>query len=321
MRGLKIQNPSPIEIVESPLLKEKKVQLYIKRDDLLHPLVSGNKWRKLKYNLQYLEEKGYSSFLTFGGAFSNHILAASAIARYYGVQAHLVVRGDGEDPQNPTTKACMKLGANIIYCDRQTYRKKEEKEILNGFMKRTKASYYIPEGGTNALALKGCVEIMEEVRKQSDLSWDYIALSTATGGTAAGILQSLYQSNDEKLLAFSALKGTFLRDEILGLQDSSQLIELQDRLINLPNYHFGGYAKTKPALLEFITQFHRDHKILLDPIYTGKMLWGVFDLIKKDYFAKGTRILVVHTGGTQGNLGFNYRFGNLIPQPHLGLLE
>jgi 1-aminocyclopropane-1-carboxylate deaminase len=302
---------SPLVKLEHPLFDQKNITVYIKRDELIHPLISGNKWRKLKYNIAEFKAKNKKHLLSFGGAFSNHLLALSAACSVHKIKGSIIVRGDGPDPNNPTLKLAGKLGINIYFTDRSSYKKRYEASYQQEMLHKYQADYLIPEGGTNKQALKGCSEIVYELEHQLTKSPDYIAVSAGTGGTSAGILNACANSN---LVVYPALKGDFMRDEILNLASMNT-----DRLTVLNEYHFGGYAKHKPGLIDFINQFYKDHRILLDPIYTGKMFYGLYDQIEKNYYPEYSTIVAIHTGGLQGNLGFNYRFGNLIPNPKISI--
>ncbi|MEL6944666.1 MAG: pyridoxal-phosphate dependent enzyme [Bacteroidota bacterium] len=292
--------PSPIQELSHPLFQAKKVQVFVKRDDLIHPIISGNKWRKLKYNLEAAREQNFPTLLTFGGAFSNHIAATAVAGQVFGFQTIGIIRGEEYLPLNPTLKLAKEKQMRLIYVNRSDYRTKDRLALAESLV--TEPFYFIPEGGTNALALKGCGEILEE---ESSQQFNYICVSCGTGGTISGIIQAA--KRDQKVIGFSALKGDFLKKEIINL-----LGRKYDNWTLQTDYHFGGYAKFKGELIDFINQFRAEHFIQLDPIYTSKLFYGVLDLIKKNYFPENSKILVIHTGGLQGIRGFNERFGNLI---------
>jgi len=242
------------------IFREKGIRLIIKREDLVYPEIQGNKWRKLKYNLTFAQEKGFQQILSFGGAYS---------------------------------------------VSRSEYKSYTQQGQIKELQKQYPHAYMIPEGGTNALAIKGCEEILTE---EDRTNFDYFACPVGTAGTITGLISSL--KGNKKVIAFSALKGSFVQNdiEILLKQNKSEYTNFE--LID--QYHFGGYAKHKPELLDFIYKFYEDYQIPLDPIYTGKMIYGLMDMIKKDHFAAGTSILAVHTGGLQGIAGFNERFGTKL---------
>lgn len=292
--------PSPIQELSDKLFQAKKVRVFIKRDDLIHPIISGNKWRKLKYNLKAAKTKNFKTLLTFGGAFSNHIAATAIAGQTFDFQTIGVIRGEEHLPLNPTLKLAKESGMQLIYVSRSEYRTQNRLALAKRLVHEP--FYFIPEGGTNELALKGCAEILEENDSQQ---FDYICVSCGTGGTISGIIQTINPT--QKVIGFSALKGDFLKQEIINLLDQKY-----DNWTLQTDYHFGGYAKFKPELIAFINQFKTEHRIQLDPIYTGKLFYGVFDLIEQHYFPKNSNILVIHTGGFQGIRGFNKRFGNII---------
>lgn len=270
-------------------------QVSIKRDDLLHPLISGNKFRKLKYNLEEAKKLQHDTLLTFGGAFSNHILAVAAAGNEFGFKTIGIIRGEelaGKYSQNPTLQKAEQLGMNFVFVSREEYRYKAEAKYIEDLRQKYGDFYLIPEGGTNALAVKGC----EEIVTLDDAEFDYVCCAVGTGGTISGIINC--SKPCQKVLGFPALKGDFLQEDIrkFATNDNWELIT---------DYHFGGYAKTTPQLIDFMNDFYDQYKIPLDPIYTGKMVFGVFDLIKKNYFSKNAKILLIHTGGLQGIKGMN----------------
>lgn len=302
MNVLLIPSHIPTQKIENPLLLEKGIHLFLKRLDLVHPLVSGNKFYKLKYNLEKAKAEGHFQILTFGGAFSNHIYATAAATKEMGMKAIGIIRGEETLPLNPTLAFAEKNGMLLKYMDRSTYRSKNTAEVLETLAAQFGPFYLIPEGGTNALAIKGAGEIVS----LEDKNFDFVSLSIGTGGTFAGVASCI--GANQQLLGFSSLKGNFIHQEIH---------ELLQKHVNPPpsnyrifeQYHFGGYGKHNQVLLDFIRDFYNQTGIPLDPIYTGKMMFGLFDLINKGFFERETKILSIHTGGLQGNIGFNQRHG------------
>ena len=294
---------TPLQQLQDPLLQEQEIALYIKREDLLHPDISGNKWRKLKYNLQEAKRLQHQTLLTFGGAYSNHIAATAAAGKAYGFQTVGIIRGEELLSLNPTLRFATSCGMQLQYISREQYRQKEDPAFLQELSEQHGQPYILPEGGTNNLAVKGCTEIVEDIT----VDYDYICCASGTGGTAAGIIAGL--AGEKQVLVFTALKGgDFLQEEIKQLVYGYSGREFSNWRL-LTDYHFGGYAKVKPELLAFMQAFQKHHHIPLEPIYTGKMLYGLFDLIRKGYFPKGSRIVAIHTGGLQGNAGFKERLG------------
>ncbi|MEM7484480.1 MAG: pyridoxal-phosphate dependent enzyme [Bacteroidota bacterium] len=285
----------PNQKVDLPILKEKGVTLHIKREDTIHPLISGNKYRKLKYNLLEAKQLGHDALLTFGGAFSNHIAATAYAGNISGLKTIGVVRGEELEEkwkENPTLQLARSYGMNFHFVSRSAYRKKNTTEFLNDLKERFGACYFLPEGGTNTLAVKGC----EEILTSEDAQYDVVSSCVGTGGTLAGLINSA--QSYQTVLGFPALKGDFLKEDILKFVKNENWKLISD-------YHFGGYAKVDEHLIEFINTFKKETKIPLDPIYTGKMLFGILDMIKNEAFERGTRILVIHTGGLQGIEGMN----------------
>lgn len=302
--------PSPIQEIQSELLQTKKVRLFLKRDDLIHPSVSGNKWRKLKYNLAAAKELNHGTLLTFGGAFSNHIHAVAAAGKVFDFKTIGIIRGDRIDPLNATLQFAEDQGMQLHFITRSAYRKKNTTSFQLTLQEQFGRFYSLPEGGTNTLALKGCAEIVTEIKDQLKFPPAYIATSCGTGGTIAGIIQGNAATPTE-ILGVSALKGNFLQGEVKELLGAAN-VSVSTKWSISNDYHFGGYAKFKPDLIEFINDFKKTYQIALDPIYTGKLLYGIFDLIKKDYFKKDTTIVALHTGGLQGIKGFNQRYGEIL---------
>ncbi len=298
-------NTSPIEEICDTLLAQKRVKLLIKRDDLVHPSVSGNKWRKLKYNLLEAQKNGHDTLLTFGGAYSNHIHATAAAAKHYGFKSIGLIRGEHPKSLNPTLLFAQQMDMQLHFLSRTNYRTLTQSINAQQLQASYGNCYILPEGGTNHLAIKGCQEIVNETM----LDVDYWCVSCGTGGTISGIISAL--NKQHFVVGFSVLKGDFLTKEVQKHLDQFDASLYSNWTINT-NYHFGGYAKFKPPLIDFMNTFKTTHQIQLDPIYTGKMLYGIFDLVKKDYFPRGSTIVAVHTGGLQGIEGFNQRFGDLI---------
>lgn len=277
------------------LENHKNISLHIKREDLLHPIISGNKFRKLKYNLVEAKNKGHKKILTFGGAFSNHILAVAAAGKEFNFQTTGIIRGEelrDKILENPTLKQAQELGMHFVFVTREEYRNKEEQIQLQKWGIQTTDFYIIPEGGTNALAIKGC----EEILTKEDEIYTHICCSIGTGGTISGIINSA--SKNQKIIGFSSLKGDFMSSQI------SNFVSQKNWTVN-DSYHFGGYGKVNEELISFLNNFYQKTTIPLDPIYTGKMVFGVLDLIDNNYFPKDAKILLIHTGGLQGIRGIN----------------
>ena len=280
--------PIPYQTLQLP----QPVQLTIKRLDLIHPQISGNKFFKLKYNLLAAQQQGFSQVLTFGGAFSNHIAATAFAAQHFGFQSIGMIRGEelASQPFNPTLQTAQDLGMQLHFLSRFEYRLRHQAEYLQQLQQQYPQAFIIPEGGSNALAIQGTQEILSP----DDLeNYDVICCAVGTGGTLAGIIES--SSEQQHVLGFSALKGDFLKHDIQQWTDKSNW-SLTDA------YCCGGYAKITPKLLQFMQQFEQQHHIPLEQVYTAKMMMGILDLIQYHHFPAHTRILAIHTGGLQGKL-------------------
>lgn len=275
----------------------KGITLTIKREDLIHPFVSGNKFRKLKYNLLQAKTEHQETLLTFGGAFSNHIAAVAYAGKEQGFRTIGIIRGEelfGKIEENPTLKFAQENGMQFEFVTREEYRDKNEDSFIEKLKDKFGDFYLVPEGGTNELAVKGCEEILTE----EDAIFDFVCCAVGTGGTISGLINSALPH--QKILGFPALKGDFLTDEI-------RIFAKKDNWDLISDYHFGGYGKVNLELIEFINTFFEETKVPLDPIYTGKMVFGVIDLIHKNYFPEHSRILLIHTGGLQGIVGMNIK--------------
>jgi len=297
------QNPiTPLQEIKLPGVEPSDVTILLKRLDLTHPQISGNKWYKLKYNLLFAKENSYDTLLSFGGAYSNHIHALAAAGNIFGINTIGVIRGELHQPLNPTLRSASENGMILHYLDRNSYRRKNADEIIESLKEMFGNFYLIPEGGSNILAVKGCTEILKSIGN----NFDYICAPCGTGGTLAGIICGC--NNSKKIIGFPVLKnGQFLYKNISELvyNFSGQYFsnwKLQTE------YHFGGYAKVNSSLAQFIFEFEKLNKIELEPIYTGKMLFGIADLISKKFFEANSVITVIHTGGLQGLKGIRMRY-------------
>ncbi len=276
------------------------ISIFIKREDELHPFISGNKYRKLKYNLEEAFRLKKDTLLTFGGAYSNHIAATAAAGFEHNFKTIGVIRGNELADNleevllnNPTLKFASEHNMQFYFISRSDYRNKTTSEFIKNLKEKFEDFYLVPEGGTNTFAVKGCEEILTEI----DSQYDVICSAVGTGGTISGLINSTKKY--QKVIGFPALKGDFLQHEI------KKYITKNDNWSLNTKYHFGGYAKVSEELITFINKFKEETKIPLDPVYTGKMLFGLVDLIKKGYFKKETKILAIHTGGLQGIDGMN----------------
>lgn len=287
---------SPIHQIIDPLFEAKGIEVFIKRDDMIHPFISGNKWRKLKYVLQKAQAEGKTHLVTFGGAYSNHLLATAAAAAKFGYKATGFVRG--EEVQNDTLFMCRLHGMQLIFTDRDSYRDKPA--LFAQHFGADADAFFIDEGGASSEAAKGCSELVVELTE----TYNHIFCACGTGTTAAGIINGIgkHQLNSRFNAVPVFKNGGFIKDEI-----DKYLLSPTGYDLHL-DYHFGGYAKTTPELIDFIKQFVAKTGILIEPVYTGKMLYALYDLAAKDYFKRGDKILAIHTGGIWGLLGMKEKF-------------
>jgi 1-aminocyclopropane-1-carboxylate deaminase len=263
------------------------VKILVRREDQNHPSVSGNKWWKLKYNLLRAIEEKYETFVTFGGAYSNHIYATAAACKDLGLKSIGIIRGEETLPLNSTLTFAKACGMMLEYTSREAYRKKTEPEFLKSLQEKFGRCFIVPEGGTNELAIRGSEELGQEILKTD---FDYCCLPVGTGGTLAGIINAF--KGKRKIIGIPVLKdGGFLHDEIKKyLKANFENWQL------LLDYHFGGYAKTTPELNSFAEQTIV-RGIPTEFVYTGKLFWAVRDLLSKKFFERGSTVLLVHTGG------------------------
>ncbi|MYW05758.1 pyridoxal-phosphate dependent enzyme [Streptomyces sp. SID3343] len=316
--------PSPLCELSDPRLADRGLRLWLKRDDLIHPEVPGNKWRKLKYNLVAARERGQHTLLTFGGAYSNHIRATAAAGHALGFATVGVIRGDelATRPLNPSLAFAASRGMRLVYLDRTTYRAKHTPQVLAGLLAEHGPAYVLPEGGSNESAVRGCAELAVELETQvdeardkearddetwdkearddakrvdekPDVAFDMVCVAVGTGGTLAGIAAGL--GPGRRAIGFAALKGDFLADDVAALQRRTYGAVTDNWHVE-HDFHHGGYARRSPALDAFLADFASRHDFAPEPIYVGRMLFGLFELARRDAFAPGTGIVAVITG-------------------------
>jgi len=288
-------HPSTLDKISDPVLEAQQIELWIKRDDQLHPIISGNKWRKLKFILNHALELGSDTLISMGGFYSNHLHALAYAGKELGLKTIGLVRGEQPQDLSPTLEDCRNWGMELRFVSRSDYRRLRQYRESFDLPGISPGQYWLPEGGAQSLALQGVAELVEEI----DIPFDVLCLPCGTGTTLAGCIAAL--DGAKTALGFAALKNAdFLTRDV-------------ERLLPKPytnwqinqNYHCGGFAKTTPELLEFIRTFELIQRIPLEPVYTGKMLYGLYDMIAKGEFTPGLRIIAVHTGGLQGRRGFN----------------
>lgn len=266
------------------------MRLLLKRDDLIDPDFPGNKWRKLRHNLLEAQAQGRKALLTFGGAYSNHVRAVAAAGRACGFRTIGVIRGERTEPLNWSLTYATSHDMRLTYLDRETYRRKHEAEVIDELRDRFGDFYLLPEGGSNALAVRGCAELPAEITT----AFDVICCACGTGGTLAGIAGGLKPGR--RALGVAVLKGgQFLDDDVTALQQQAFGATSDNWLIN-HEFHFGGFAKRTDELDQFISDFERRHSLRLDWIYVAKMLYGVFALADRGDIRPGTTVIAVVTG-------------------------
>jgi 1-aminocyclopropane-1-carboxylate deaminase len=286
--------PSLLTRVTDPFLDQHQIELWLKRDDLLHPIISGNKWRKLKYILQHALSTGADTIISMGGAYSNHLHALAYVGKLLNISTVAYIRGEQPKLFNPTLKDLAAWGMQLKFISRSSYR---ELRHFQSLPEQAPNEYWLPEGGALGYALQGVAEMLEEI----DIAYDTICVPCGTGTTLAGMIASAH--NQTAVLGFAALKGThFLEHDVNKLLPESSTGFCPWSINH--DYHFGGFAETILTLLEFIDGFEDLTGIELEPVYSGKMMYGIYGLIEQGYFAKGHRIIAVHTGGLQGKRGF-----------------
>jgi len=285
-------SPTPVIEIHDPVFIRAEIRVFLKREDLNHNFVSGNKWWKLKYNLEKVVQHPSRTLLTFGGAYSNHLYAAAAACHELGLKSIGVVRGEVHPILNDTLQFVTGKGMHLHYISREAYRHKTEADFIGDLTKEFGSFVLVPEGGSNEEAIKGVAEFAATL----DQAFDYCCCPVGTGGTLAGLARGYNAS--KTILGFCVLKGAY------GMQTEIQRwVPDKSHWQLVTDYHFGGYAKFTPELLQFIAQFKAQHNIPLEFVYTGKMMAGVIDLAQKDFFKKGSTVLAIHTGGLQGHAG------------------
>jgi len=301
-----INSNTPVEEIVDPLIKDSGVRLIVKREDLNHPNLSGNKWHKLKYNLVAAFEEGHDTILTFGGAYSNNIYSLAAAGKLFDFNTIGLIRGNERLPLNSTLSFAVDSGMKIHYIDRESYRKRRSNSFVNSFKEKYGKFYIIPDGGTNKFGVKGAGDILLNVTDK----YDYVSCACGTGGTLAGLITAL--DGKAQALGFFVLKdGKLLIEDVQKLVYQSSCKNYDNWNINL-DYHFGGYAKINLELIQFIQRFEKNNNIPIEPIYTGKLFYGIYKLIQTGYFRRGETILAIHTGGLQGLAGMKPKIKKLL---------
>jgi len=290
---IKLKLPSPIQMIDAI----NNVSLYVKREDLIHPDFGGNKWRKLKYNLEEYKAQKHETLITFGGAFSNHIAASASICKYFNIPSVGIIRGTYVDNNNPTLNLAKKNGMILHHVPKLEYKEKEQSQLIKNIIKDYKNPLIVPEGGSNRNAKIGVKQMVEEVNVQGH--FDHLIVAAGTGMTATGIIEG--SASHSKTWVVNVLRNTSLETKI-----QNQLESNNKNWKILSDFDFGGYAKVPSELKEFANEFYGKYQLLLDPIYTAKMMFATMEMVKNKKFKSGDKVLTVHTGGLQGIKGFEY---------------
>jgi len=304
-----MQNLSLLQLIEQPLFKKHQLEVKIKRDDLIHPIISGNKWRKLKYNLIHAKQRGFKGILSFGGSYSNHIHALAFACKQQGLASLGIIRGEPQYSSNFTLTCVQQWGMKIHFVDRKTYRLRNNQDYLAELQQQYPDYFIVPEGGSNALALNGVAEVIDELNQQAD--FDTLMLPVGSGGTFAGLINA--DKCNHKLLGIAVLKQSqtnrnYLTNEIKRLLPQAATHFRNWQVIN--DFHRGGYAKFSTDDCQRIQDFNAATSLTFEPVYSGKMLLAFLDLIEQGYFAAKQKIVLLHTGGLQG-------IGGLLEQNRL----
>ncbi|WP_448213594.1 1-aminocyclopropane-1-carboxylate deaminase/D-cysteine desulfhydrase [Colwellia sp. MEBiC06753] len=305
--------PSPIQALTHPLFTKHQLQVFIKRDDLIHPIISGNKWRKLQGNIEYAKANDYSGILSFGGAFSNHIHALAYACQQQQLKTIGIIRGEPEYQHNYTLSWAKHWQMQLNFVDRITYKRRYQQDYLDELTSQYPDYFIVPEGGTNQLALTGMAGVIDELTNQ--LEFDSLMLPIASGGTTAGLIAA--DNGEHQILSIAVLKqAEYLLQEIKALLPNGAT-STNWRL--LTEFHRGGYAKFSAEdcinLAELTTHFN----VPFEPIYSGKMLLALLDLIEQGYFPAGHRIVLLHTGGIQGVSGLINQ--NRVPEQYIKAIQ
>ena len=296
--SFKINETTITQTIDDPWLKSKGIELLVKRDDLLHPLINGNKWRKLKYNLLQMQSQNKTELLTFGGAFSNHIHACAAAGKIFGLKTHGIIRGPNLDLSNPTIQFAQQCGMQLHVVNRIEYKLRNDSQYLAELQEKFPDAYILAEGGTNTYAVPGCAELAQSLPEH-----DYLICPTGSGGTLAGLIEG--SNTATQIIGIAVLKqAQYLIDEVRELSCKAKS---QTNWQLLCDFHGGGYGKFTPELWAFCQNIDIKYNLPLEPIYSGKMMYAIWNLIEQDYFPPGSKIIAIHTGGLQGLEGLKYR--------------
>lgn len=299
------ENQSVIQRFYLPDIDEN-LQTFVVRDDLIHQAISGNKWRKLKYNLEKAKNENFKTILTFGGAFSNHLFAVATAGKIYDFETIAFVRGEEYEHLNPTLEYAKLSGMSIYYINRETYRNRNNPNFQQELAKNFKKPFIVPEGGSNHFALKGVAEIYKLI----PFTPNYVFSAVGSGGTLAGLIDGAEKST--KIIGITAIKnGSYMKEIIKNFISYNS--ENEKKFWSLfTDFHFGGFAKIDRKLVDFANKFQQINGFEIDFIYTAKMFYAIWELAKQNYFCKTDKIVAIHTGGLQGNVGMQNKINKII---------
>ncbi|MFL0799798.1 MAG: pyridoxal-phosphate dependent enzyme [Agarilytica sp.] len=301
---------APLQEIVLDIFEEKSVRVFIKREDLLHPLIGGNKIYKLYgYLRRYIQNEIQTPILSFGGAYSNHILALATVGNMLGIPTIGVIRGEEGKALSATLVDAKAQGMHLHFVSRSDYRQRHQSEMLQGLAKRFGDVFPIPEGGGGATGAEGLISLAEGITLRADFKPEYIFHACGTGSSLAGLIAGFSRQPVGGIYTYGVpvLKGyTALNDDIKTLMQTLGASSQNWRL--LERYHWGGYAKFPDALASFVQSFEERTEIPLDPVYTAKEIWAIVDQVSQDRFPPGANIVAVHSGGLQGRRGYGLSF-------------
>ncbi|WP_343840835.1 1-aminocyclopropane-1-carboxylate deaminase/D-cysteine desulfhydrase [Bowmanella denitrificans] len=291
---LSVHSPSPVQPLVTHWQGAEQVRLYIKRDDLIHPVISGNKWRKLKYALVEARQKGVTEIISFGGGYSNHLHALGYCCNKLGIQFMALVRGNYRATPTPMLKDLADWQAQIVYLDKATYQLRSQTDFIAKWQAAHPHALIIPEGGSQTQALAGVAELLNEQTQH----FSHIVLPVGSGGTLAGLIAAAStNAADTRLIGIAVLKGQdYLEQQVSALLPQHSF----DNWLIDHDFHFGGYAKRNQGLLAFCSTFYQQTQVPIEPVYSGKAAWALKQRLADGYFPPGSQILLLHTGGLQG---------------------
>lgn len=304
-----------VERLNTAIIQQFNLEVSMARADQIHPLASGNKYYKLKPSLEYAKDNNIKCLLSFGGAFSNHIHALALTAQKAGFDTIGIIRGEAQYADNPTLRAARNAGMKLVFVSREEYRQRANQAYIENLQNEYPSCLIIPEGGSNNLAIKGCINLAKDINtSNNNADFDVLAVASGTGATAAGLICGA--KGTQSVQVYSALKDASLENRIKRF-----IKPCANQTYQIHQADYGGFAKISQPLLEFVWDWYEDTGILLDPIYTSKLIMRLIEQVKVGFFSPGTRICVLHSGGLQGWLGMEQRVVKLMGHSYWQKLE